>query len=171
MRKFIRNVFCFAIPLVFLSCGERDPDADADKDRNNSNNGNSSNSLSNQILAGKIDGATYTFQSGFATKNNQGWQVYLYSEANNDPCDMFKRHGSLYIGFQSTLQTGQSNQTISLGSGADTSRPHINVVQGNIIIDQVSDTNATGRMTATYNDQSAVQGSFTVKKCSGTAIR
>lgn len=165
----LKTALALSCVFILFSCG-----SSSENDDKKTNANNPDVPLTDQPVAGKIFGEDFVVKSGIAhliTSPENTWQVFLYANEAPKPCDRFTKHGSLYVGFISTLTKGrdaassENNKNISLGTGGDTAHTRVAGAKGIVQIDESTETTATGRLAATYDAASQVNGSFTITKC------
>ncbi len=166
MKNIIRQLFSIVgiISTLFLtSCGDDDEISFDFKD---------------QILQGQIDGIAFTSKGGFFDdgfeEGTMRIRIYDVSE-EGDPCDIiFSDFATVSINvtkevglykIRSGFDSSDSNQ-INLINLDDDGVPLNILTDGVVEILTITDTEVTGRMDASFDSNSQVNGNFTVISCS-----
>ncbi|MFY0654278.1 MAG: hypothetical protein JXQ96_19730 [Cyclobacteriaceae bacterium] len=130
----------------------------------------------NQTAQGSMDGNDWTFASGVAEKSTfeaGKLSVQLIDETFTDICDEFLFDGNVVI-FTVDMATGVYKLCFSLGNNSndvaqtltlyDGTTNHI-ATMGAIEITSITDSEVSGRLDATADETSFVNGTFTVPLC------
>lgn len=154
------------IPLVYISSCSDDKD---DKDKG------PKYSFEDQDLQGSINNKAYFFQSGTAEDSffeEGNLSIDLSDVSYDDSCSEFFLEG-LSVFFEVPAQTGiyelsldfssLDGRTVTLYDPDET----LNIIcsDGAIEIVSISNTEVTGRLDARYDNESSVNGNFTVPYC------
>ena len=129
----------------------------------------------NQNLQGSINGETWNFESGDAGEStfDEGQLfVTLYGTMVEDPCEAFGVVGnSVFFSIPNEIGVHELHLNFEEGSGQTATlfddSETLNIIATEGAIELISNTNGTltGRMDARGNDNSAVNGNFSVPIC------